>query len=364
MIETAISLTPAITDIEHRALAAASSFDNGPAISPIKRLLTYESGEWEAFIHEWIHSLKHRYVDVVRPTGPGDKGLDVVGFEDNEKLKGVWDNHQCKFYKDPLAVSDVVPEIGKIIVYSFQGFYSSPRSVRFISPKGPSTDLALHLGNADKLKQRVKKDWAKAVESKISTKETFPLASDLETYFDAFEFKIFSAPHPLAVIDEHKKTPFFWGRFGGGLPDRPKPTVPPIEVEPHETPYTGKLLQAYGEHLDKEVSQIGDLTGYKSIFDHFSRARERFDEDESFRVFVRDKTAPGTFESLQDEIYDVVVDTCEQGFSDGLARVNAVTERATTLPLDAHPLNKATFVKDRKGICHQLANDDRLTWKK
>lgn len=364
MTKPDISLQSAIADIEQCTLATASSFENGPTISPIKRLLTYESGEWEAFIHEWIHSLKEKYIDVVRPTGPGDKGLDVVGFCDDQKLVGTWDNHQCKFYKDPLSVADVVPEIGKIIIYSFNGFYVAPRVVKFISPKGPSTDLTFFLGNVGKLKERVREDWAKAIEGKISTKEKFPLQDDLATYFEEFDFSIFSAPHPLKVIDEHKETPFYPARFGGGLPERPKPSGPPEEVESHEIRYTGKLLEAYGEHLGKPISQPSHLTGRKSILDHFRRARESFYHAEAFRVFVRDKTTSGTFESLQDEIYDGVVDTCDQKFDDGFARVNAVTDRATNLPLDAHPLNKATFVKDRKGICHQLANDDRLTWKK
>jgi hypothetical protein len=128
--------------------------------------------------------------------------------------------------------------------------------------------------------------------------------------------------------------------------------------------YTGKLFDAYAQHLGKTVSSQGELTGHKPILDHFRRSRESFYHAEALRVFVRDKTAPGTFESLQDEVFEGVVDTCDRKFDDGLARVNAVTDRATDLPLDAHPLNKATFVKDRKGICHQLANDDRLTWKK
>jgi len=81
-------------------------------------------------------------------------------------------------------------------------------------------------------------------------------------------------------------------------------------------------------------------------------------------VFVRDKTEPGTFESLQDDIHDGVVDTHDKSHPDGYARVVAVTDMAQTLALDAHPLNRAARPADRRGVCHQLANDGRLTWKK
>ncbi len=57
-------------------------------------------------------------------------------------------------------------------------------------------------------------------------------------------------------------------------------------------------------------------------------------------------------------------DACNDHHSDGYRRVCAVTRTAQELPLDAHPLSLAVFVRDRHGICHQLANDDKLTWKK
>ena len=34
------------------------------------------------------------------------------------------------------------------------------------------------------------------------------------------------------------------------------------------------------------------------------------------------------------------------------------------VPIGAHPLAPSTFVQDKQGICHQLANEDRLKWTK
>jgi hypothetical protein len=39
-----------------------------------------------------------------------------------------------------------------------------------------------------------------------------------------------------------------------------------------------------------------------------------------------------------------------------------VTEHATKLQMSGHLLREVVTPKDRIGICHQLANDDRVTW--
>lgn len=364
MSKQEIELSSAITSLETQGLPTAAQFDNGPNIQPLKRLLTYDADEWEAFIHEWVYSLKDRYSEVVRPTGPGDKGLDVIGLCDVQKLTGTWDNHQCKYYKDPLKFSDISTEIGKIIVYSYLGHYCVPRYCKFIAPKGPSTPCALLISNPEKLRAKVLEIWNASISGGISKGKTFPLDGKLLEHFKNVDFSIFSAPHPLDVLEEHRQTVFYPARFGGGLPERPKPDSPPEELDEHELSYTTKLFAAYTEHLGSEIEGLKDLSGQSKLQGHFRRSRESFYDAESLRVFVRDKTIPGTFESLQEEIFSGVIDLCEGNFPDGYQRVLAVTAQAQSLPVDAHPLNKSAFPSDKRGVCHQLANDDRLTWKK
>ena len=38
------------------------------------------------------------------------------------------------------------------------------------------------------------------------------------------------------------------------------------------------------------------------------------------------------------------------------------TTEAAKTPIDNNPLNSNVSVKDKKGICHHLANEDRLKW--
>ena len=94
----------ALKEIEPHDTITAQEFENGPKVDPIRLIITYTSDDWETFIDEWVHSLKDTYSSVMRPTGPGDKGIDVAGFTDDQKLDGIWDNHQCKHYGSPSLV--------------------------------------------------------------------------------------------------------------------------------------------------------------------------------------------------------------------------------------------------------------------
>jgi hypothetical protein len=128
--------------------------------------------------------------------------------------------------------------------------------------------------------------------------------------------------------------------------------------------YVTHLLDAYAEHKSEASATLDDLKKWETLRDHFKRSREAFYHAESLRVFVRDKVEPGTFESLQEEVYLGVADTYSGEYADGYARVVSVTNTAQGLALDAHPLAASTFPSDRRGVCHQLANEDRLIWKK
>ncbi|MBY6153938.1 hypothetical protein KUV47_12005 [Vannielia litorea] len=364
MKEQALELTDAIKVIESKTLLTAQEFENGPKLDPLKVIQGYNGDEWEAFVDEWIHSVSDKYIKVMRPTGPGDKGVDVAGFSDSNELIGVWDNYQCKHYTSPLSFGNIAPEIGKILWHSFNKIYIAPRSCAFIAPKGASTTLSLLISNSEKLKKEIIEKWDSAIANKITSTLKVELKGDFLKYVSEFDFRIFSALSPRSVIEAHKKTPYHPGRFGGGLPSRPTSEQPPEEIAENEITYTTKLLDAYGQHKGQAISCPSQLKTWSNLESHFGRSREAFYHAESLRVFVRDKADPGTFESLQKEILDGVADTYDGAHADGYARVVAVTEKAQSLSLDAHPLNKSAFPRDRRGICHQLANDGALTWKK
>jgi hypothetical protein len=47
--------------------------------------------------------------------------------------------------------------------------------------------------------------------------------------------------------------------------------------------------------------------------------------------------------------------------ADGLLRMNAVTQAVAQPALSANGFISVTKIQDKRGICHQLANEDRLT---
>lgn len=346
-------------------MQTASFTQAGPPIAPLQRLFLYSDKEWESFIEEWASScLKGTYKSVQRYAGANDKGIDVAGFVDDMLLLGVWDNFQCKHYDHALRPTDAWPEIAKLLWYSFKNDYKPPRTYYFVAPKGVGTSLAHFLGNIPALKAGLVSAWDKHCRDTITSTQAVSLDGAFAAYVHGFDFSIFKAKPVREILDQHKGTPYYITRFGGGLPSRPTAFVPPQDIAPEESGYVGKLFEAYGDHKKEPVANEAALKKWGKLEQHFRRQREAFYHAESLRVFVRDKVEPGTFESLQEEIFHAVVDTCDAQHSDGYACVVAVTGVAQNLPIDAHPLAPSTFVQDKHGICHQLANEDRLKWTK
>lgn len=347
------------------SILSADQALQGPWIPPQQRILFYSSAEWEGFIQEWVHfCLKSAYSKVQRFTGAGDRGVDIAGFADSKFLQGVWDNYQCKHYDHALYPSDAWPEIGKILWHSFNKDYAPPRAYFFVAPKGVGTELTSLLGNADRLKKGLIDNWEKNCAKKITATQEILLDGDFKAYVEAFDFGIFGFSTSLEIIEAHKqKCPYHAARFGGGLPPRPTPASPPADnFEPHESRYVEQLFEAYGDHIKNPVSCIDDLKSQPKLKDHFARQRVAFYHAESLRIFAREAVPPGTYEALQNEIHAGVIDDHDSSHPDGYSRVCAVTKSARELQLTANALVPRVQIQDRDGICHQLANDDRLKW--
>lgn len=340
----------------------AAQVATGPVIPPQQRLMTYSPDEWEGFVEEWaFYCLKAKYMHVQRFSGAGDMGMDVAGFTDKKRLRGIWDNYQCKHYAHAIRPGDVWVEFGKVIWYSYRGEYAVPRSYFFVSPRGAGTSLSRLLANSAKLREEVIANWDKHVKAEITKTQDVPLDAKLRAYVDAFNFSIFDAKTALQLVDDHRTSPVHAARFGGGLPVRYASGKPPKEVAIVESRYVTQLLRAYGEHTGTTVTDHSALAAPK-LKEHFRRQREAFYEAEALRVFARDSVPPGTFEALLDDIHHGVIDIHDEDHADGYEKVCAVTKAARDMQITANALITCTNAKDRDGICHQLVNDERLWW--
>ncbi len=343
---------------------ASSLVTFGKTFVPQQQILLYSPAEWEEFTREWVHSQRSKYVKVLRFAGANDMGIDIAGLCDAKGLSGVWDNYQCKHYDDPLIPSRSAVEIGKIIWYSFKKQYSPPRKYYFIAPKDCGIQLSKLLANTDSLKTYVLDNWDKYCKTAITDKEEIELTGEFKAYAEAFDFSIFTSRPCLEIIDEHRTTPWFAIRFGGGLPERPSVSAPPTEVAPSESRYLTQLYEAYSDYKGVTLSDVSALSPWSDLSEHYHRQRELFYHAEALKNFARDTVPPGTFEDLQQEVHSGVVDVEAAPHPNAFLRLNAVTQAATALQLTSNALISVVKIQDRKGICHQLANDDKLTWKK
>jgi hypothetical protein len=365
--------TISLDEVEPRATSVVPSavqVSAGMPMPPVRLLQIMSPDEWEGFTEEWLsfHKAKGRYQSVKRLSGPGDLGLDVIAFTSVDGFAGPWDSYQCKHYSHPLRPADVYGEIGKIVYYSFRRrppfnqACRAPRCHVFIAPFGVGITLGRLLRDPSRLKEEVRAKWQSHCVPATGAGIKVPLEGDLLEYFNLFDFSVFGDRAAVELIEEHAQTVFHAPRFGGGLPPRGEPDTPPVEPTMVESLYLRQLLEAYSDHLGRPVKEREELALCPDLQVHYARQRVLFYSAESLRNFARDRTPPRTFDSLQDDVYNGVVDICESRHDDALDRLRKTVSAAGQLDVSGNALVGVTKVADKQGICHQLANDSRLTW--
>lgn len=341
----------------------AHRINYGQKIIPIKKVSLFSPDEWEEFIEEWL-DIKEIYLESERFGGAGDMGRDVVAYK-NDKTNPAynWDCYQCKHYNTPLMPSQVYVEFGKIIYHTFKNEFPVPDKYFFIAPQGVGTSLSRLLQDKDKLKETIADNWEKYCKDNITAHEV-ELSGELLKYFDEFDFSIFDKISVKEIIEEHKDHPNHLIRFGGGLPDREKldEASIPREIQADEVNYVSQLYGAYSSQSGITYNTFEDFGDNLHFSNHFKRARISFHHAEQLRNFSRDSLPLNTFEDFQDEILGAVIDIAESEHSDGFAKVKEVEREARKVVISSNPLKDVSIMHDRSGVCHQLANDQKLKW--
>jgi len=354
-----------LKEINPKGIVHVASTDHvqaGLPIPKVSRVQIFSPDDWEEFVEEWASSLEANYAMVRRFAGAGDMGIDVACFTTEDGFAASWDNYQCKRYDHPLRPADIHVEIGKIIYYTWLGEYTAPRRHYFAASRDVGTTAAKLLLDPAKLKESVRQAWEKQCRHAITSTADVALAGGLLVHFDTFDFSVFGSRSVLELIAQHETTRHHAIRFGGGLPPRPVVDAPPDEPSAHESRYIRQLLDAYGDHLAAPLPDVASLGSHAPMHRDFVRQRERFYSAEALRNFSRDTVPEGTFDALQEEVFQGVVDICEASHASGFDRMKATIVQAAQVSSTSNSLAPATRIQDRQGICHQLANDDRLTW--
>ncbi|MCH9729312.1 MAG: hypothetical protein K0U84_06485 [Actinomycetia bacterium] len=354
-----IGASPVLSALEAPAISAVTSLSGSP-VPPQQLVYFYSSEEWELFIREWATGLDAGYEQIKLLGGPSDRGVDVAGFKTIHGFEDAWDCYQGKHYATPLALSNVIPEILKVFTHTALGHYVLPDRYAFLAPQGCGATLNRLLSSPSELRgQFMKKiepgcDLVKGMTSEVLAK--------VRALAEGSDFAIFASIEILDALEVHRQTPYFPARFGGPLLPRPGRPAPPEDVASHESRYVTQLAEVYGEKHPGETFEHDTLSSHPQVGRHFQRQRVSFYSAEALRLYARDSVPEGTFQALQDDVHAGVVEVAESEHPTGMDRLTHVLTTSAQLDLSSHTLVSVANLEDRKGICHQLANEDRLTW--
>ena len=335
----------------------------GEIIPPFDKLKLMNEASFEDFINEWAFYLKNIYVKVKTRRGSGDKGRDVIGVHQNGKE----DIFQCKHYKSPLSPSEMWIEFGKLCYYTLNEAYKIPLKYYLVSPLGVGPKLGELIDKPEQLKKGLLDNWENSCKTKITKSKEIPLTDDIIKYISDFDFSIIDTIEPNELIEQHRNTPFFARRFGGGLQKHRDLTMiqeVSDDIRKTEIVYVNEIYRAYEDYLKVPIEKKEDFESNQKLMDHFQRQRNCFYFAETLEQFSRDALPPGSkaFDNLKDEIHEQVIDVCDEDYPNGYIRLKKTIQAAKTADYSSNPLSSELKSQDKTGVCHHLVNEKRLKW--
>jgi hypothetical protein len=134
-----------------------------------------------------------------------------------------------------------------------------------------------------------------------------------------------------------------------------------------EMRYVTELLAAYAEAEGLESLTQDELAKYQKYKRNFERQRKDYYAAESVRRGTREAfgdSDPDQFDVLKEETHDGIIEVHERDYEHGLARLNAVLDKVTSVSISKCALRETDWIgnSERKGVCHFLVNDGRIRW--
>lgn len=358
--ESAGKHAPTLSDMIPPPIAAVWMVQ-GQSIPPQFLITHYSPDEWEIFVREWATGLETSYVQIKRLGGTGDEGVDVAAFKSSNGFEGPWDCFQAKHYAGPLSFADAFPEMLKLFHHVAERDYVRPDTYRFLAPRGCANAFNRLLSKPTELRTKFLTRLDEG--GKVFDPYTKDQLEAVRVVAEATAFSIFCSVELMDALEAHRGTHYHAGRFGTPMLPRGEHEAPPEAVAPIETIYVTELVKAYAESHPTEAFEVSSLSAHEKIGRHFARQRVSFYSAEALRIYARESVPVGTFDNLKSEFHSGVVEEAEADHPSGLARLKSVIQTAVGVQLSADNL-LSVGVEDRKGICHHLVNDGRLTWVK
>lgn len=332
-------------------------------IPPLQRIKSFSPEDFEAFISEWaISCAKQIYKDVYRIGSAGDMGRDVIG----EYTDGSCDYFQCKRYEGKLTPSEYWLEFGKLCYYTFNKDIPMPKKYFVIASQGIGAKFLRIIKNPEEIRKGLIDQWDAKCSRSIISGQKIDLTGSLLDYVKIFDFSVVDTYSIEKIIEEHRKTNYFYFRFGGSIrPQRGRKMLPPNSPEQIEFIYVNKVLAAYSQNR-KATIDFDTLQAIPELLTDFNDNRINFYSAESLKRSIRDIfTSEDHFGVLKNEMHSGIKDFMKGDFEDGYKKLTKTMHESTKVNLSVSIIDRELhFVtnEDRKGICHHLANEDQINW--
>lgn len=141
---------------------------------------------------------------------------------------------------------------------------------------------------------------------------------------------------------------------------------PPEVPAGKERRYIDALMGVYSEAEGTDCFTVDSFTAHPKHKRHFDRMRRDYYAAESVHRGTRDvfdENEEDQFEVFEEEVYEGVVDTYEDEYDSGMARLREVLKQASQVSVQRSWLSRDTDwigAAQKKGACHFLVNDGRL----
>jgi hypothetical protein len=327
-----------------------------------RQIIAMDDTDLEMFVDQWMGSKTANYFASERFSGTGDLGRDVVGYCTDKKLAGAWHNFQCKQLSQKLGEAAALLELGKIIAYSADGHYSLPSRFVFVAPHGVTRAVQNLLADPTKLKRRVIEKWDDWCAKQISQGKVILLSTALLAKMEQFDFSSVCAMDAAAMLKDSDIKPVLVRWFGED-PGAAPAAVVPADIQPAEETFISQLIAAYGEREGSVFSSAAPVLAHETYGEHLRLQRQRYFDAASFQRYYRDNTPHDYVQAVEDDVYHGVVDVYRRAHVDVLNKVDEVMSQAACVQ-PSGVLSKYARTTVKQGICHHLANEGKMPWKK
>jgi len=142
----------------------------------------------------------------------------------------------------------------------------------------------------------------------------------------------------------------------------------PNEPTDEELEYISQLLAAYAEAVGIDELSRSGLSSYPKYNDDLRQRRKEYYAAETVRRNTRDvfkESESDQFDLLKEEAYDGIFDVYSQDYKNGYERLLKVMSQVSAIQINKSSISKLPEWignKEKKGVCHILVNDGRISW--